>query len=88
MRILGVSFDSPEENAAFAEKFDFPFSLLCDTEREMGLAYGACRKRTDKYPERITYVIGPDGTIEQAIDTQDPAKQAKQILTSLEVAAG
>lgn len=83
-----MSFDTPEENAAFADKFDFPFPLLCDTEREMGLAYNACKKRIDRYPERITYVIGPDGTIEQAIDTQDPAKQAQEILRSLGVAAG
>ncbi len=32
-KILGASFDTPEENKAFAEKFDFPFPLLCDTKR-------------------------------------------------------
>src|SRR5688572_11206148 len=31
--ILGVSFDTEAENAAFAKKFHFDFPLLCDTER-------------------------------------------------------
>ena len=39
--VLGISFDSVEENRAFAEKFDYPFRLLCDTERTVGMAYGA-----------------------------------------------
>ena len=36
-----MSFDSAEENKAFSEKFSFNFPLLCDTDRKMGLAYGA-----------------------------------------------
>src|SRR5208282_1549103 len=30
--VLGVSFDNVEDNAAFVKKFNFPFTLLCDTE--------------------------------------------------------
>ena len=33
--VFGVSFDEEAENAAFVEKFDFPFALLCDTDREV-----------------------------------------------------
>ena len=49
----------------------------------MGLAFGACDSASDAYARRITYVIGPDGRIEQAIETQDPAAQAGDILESL-----
>jgi len=49
----------------------------------VGLAYGACDSASDAYPRRITYVIDPEGRIEQAIDTQDPAAQAAEILESL-----
>jgi thioredoxin-dependent peroxiredoxin len=38
---------------------------LCDTDRKVGLAYGACDKPTDSAARRITYVIGADGKIEQ-----------------------
>jgi len=81
--VLGVSFDSVKDNAAFAEKFSFPYRLLSDPERELGLAYGACEKADDAYARRITYVIGPGGEVEQAIDTPDPGAQAQAILDSL-----
>jgi len=78
--VLGISFDSPGENKAFAEKFGLPFRLLSDPDRRVGLAYGACESAKDRYARRLTYVIGPDGRIEQAIDTKDPAGQAGELL--------
>lgn len=54
--------DDVADNASFAKKYDFPFSLLCDTERKIALAYGAT-----EFPEgraqRMSYLIGPDGKI-------------------------
>ena len=78
-----MSFDPVAANKAFADKFSFPFRLLSDPGRKMGLAYKACEKATDEYARRYTYVIGPDGKIEQAIDTKDPAGQAAQLLETL-----
>ena len=63
--ILGVSFDTLEENKAFAEKFSFGFPLLCDTERAMGMAYGACTDAGASNAARIGVVIGPDGKIKE-----------------------
>ncbi len=78
--MLGVSFDEPERNRAFAEKFSFPFRLLSDTARVVALAYGAARSRRDRFPARYTYVIGPDGRIVEALDTSSPGSQAAEIL--------
>lgn len=69
--ILGVSFDTQAENKAFHDKFEFGFPLLCDTTRAMGLAYGACTSADAKYADRISYIIGPDGTIEHAEKVKD-----------------
>ena len=80
MVVLGISFDSAAENRAFAEKFGYTFPLLCDVDRKVGLAYGACKSAKDRYAARLTYVIGPDGKVEQAIDTKDPGAQAKALL--------
>jgi len=71
------------ENKAFADKFQFPYRLLSDPERKVGLAYKACDNAQERYAQRFTYVIGPDGRIEQAIDTKDPAAQAESLLASL-----
>lgn len=81
--MLGISFDTPAENKAFAEKFQLPFPLLCDVQRQMGLAYEACASNKDAYPKRITYVIDAAGRIEQAIDTKDPAGQAAALLAGM-----
>lgn len=80
--MLGISLDTVEENRAFAEKFGYPFPLLCDVERKVALAYGAVAAAGDQYAARHTFVIGPDGRIEQAIATQDPGGQAAALLAS------
>lgn len=81
--MFGVSFDSPADNAAFAQKQGFEFRLLCDTERELGLAFRACESVEDQYPRRITYVIDAKGTIELALETKSPAAQADELLRYL-----
>lgn len=80
MKVFGVSFDSVADNKAFADKFSFPFALLSDPDRAMGIAYKACDGKLDPYARRLTYVVGPEGTIEQAIDTKDPGAQAGELL--------
>ena len=78
-----MSFDTPEENAKFAEKFEFPFPLLSDSDRKIGLAYGACDSPKDEYARRIAYVIDENGRIAQAHPKVDaktyPAEQLKTL---------
>jgi peroxiredoxin len=47
------------------------------------MAFGACSDQSAKTPKRYTFVIGPDGRIEQSIDTKDPAHQAESLLAGL-----
>lgn len=81
--ILGVSFDAEKENRTFAEKFSFPFPLLCDTARAIGMAYGACEEATSEYAKRISFLIGPDGKIVKAYDTVKPASHPGEVLEDL-----
>jgi thioredoxin-dependent peroxiredoxin len=81
--VLGVSFDSVSDNASFAKKFRFPFPLLCDEKREVGLAYGACDSADAGTAKRISYVIGPDGTILQAYPKVTPATHPQETLDAL-----
>lgn len=71
------------ENADFAKKFDYPFPLLCDTKREIGLAYGATDSPKAGFAKRITYVISPDGKVAQAHGKVEPKSHPKAILESL-----
>jgi peroxiredoxin Q/BCP len=70
-------------NARFAEKFDFPFPLLCDTKREIGIAYGAADSDRDEYAKRIAYVIDENGRIAEAHAKVDPRTYPKEQLARL-----
>ena len=83
VEILGVSFDSVAENAAFARKFDFPFLLLCDTERSLGLAYGACDNAKAGYARRISYLIDEQGKIAKAYDSVSARSHPTEVLADL-----
>ena len=78
--VLGVSFDDVVANAAFAMKNRFPFKLLCDTDRKIGLAYGACSDARAGYPMRISYLIDAEGKIAVVYPKVNPADHATQVL--------
>ena len=59
-----MSFDTAEENRAFAEKFSFNFPLLCDTDRKIGTAYGA-NADPSKGAARVGVIIDPEGKIKE-----------------------
>jgi peroxiredoxin len=63
--VFGVSADTVEAQKAFADKQNILFPLLADPEKKMIAAYGALGN--GGYPNRYTFVIGPDGKI-RAID--------------------
>ena len=81
--MIGVSFDTREENERFAKKFDFPFPLLSDTDRKIGLAYGACDNERDEYARRIAYVIDENGKIAQAHEKVDAKSYPREQLKTL-----
>lgn len=81
--MLGVSFDTEEENAAFAKKFDFDFPLLCDTDRRIGLAYGACDVPTAEHARRISYLIDPEGRIEAVYPKVNPVEHPFEVVNDL-----
>lgn len=54
VRVLAASFDTPAENRRFAEEQRFPFPLLCDVDRRIGLVCRAALQKSDSHPRRIT----------------------------------
>ena len=81
--VLGVSFDTPQENLAFRQKFNFPFDLLSDTKRAMGIAYGAAEAADAKHARRISYLIDANGKIAKVYDPVKPAEHPDQVLADL-----
>jgi len=77
--VFGVSFDSPEDNAAFAAKNEFPFQLLSDSDRSLALALGLVDSAATWWAPRVTFVVSPEGIIEQVIETENVSTQAAEI---------
>jgi peroxiredoxin Q/BCP len=80
VEVLGVSFDEPADNAAFAEAQQFPFRLLSD-DGALAVQVGAATSRDQGATRRISYLIGPDGKILKAYDSVDPKAHAQQVLS-------
>jgi len=84
--VLGASFDTPEDNRAFAEAENFGFALLSDTDRSVGRLYDAARPDDDplaSLPLRVSYLIDADGTIRRAYTVTDTAGHAAEVLADL-----
>lgn len=84
--ILGVSFDPPEANRAFAERYGFSFRLLSDEDQTVGEAYETKRapeERGSGSPKRRTYLIDPDGVIRKAYRVTDVDAHPGDVLADL-----
>jgi peroxiredoxin Q/BCP len=78
--VAGVSFDPAERIAEFAARENFPFLLLCDRDRTVALAYGACESEKAAHAARMSFLIGPSGSIERIYPQVDPRDHAAQVL--------
>jgi peroxiredoxin Q/BCP len=78
-----VSFDTVEENKHFAEKFNFPYPLLCDTSREVGVKYGAAESTAGGNAKRIAYIVGPDGKVRNVFPKANTGTFAADVLALL-----
>jgi thioredoxin-dependent peroxiredoxin len=83
--IIGVSADSVKSHKKFATKFNIPFKLLADTEKDIITKYGVWGEKMlfgRKYMgiHRVTYLIDEKGLIEQVITNVDTKNHTEQIL--------
>jgi thioredoxin-dependent peroxiredoxin len=85
--VIGASFDRPEDNNAFAEQNGYPFPLLSDVDRAVGMLYETKRAPQEPSPEyakRRTYLIDPQGRIAKAYRvTTDIPEHPGQVLEDL-----
>lgn len=83
--ILGVSADSAKAQAKFKEKFNFPFPLIADDEKEVLNAFGVFGPkkfmgRTFDGIHRTTFVIDENGVIIDIITNVKTKEHTDQIL--------
>ena len=86
--VIGVSKDSTASHQRFAAKYDLPFVLLSDPERQAIEAYGVWQEKkmcgkVSMGVVRSTYVIDGDGVIRHALPKVKPDTNAEEILAYL-----
>ncbi len=86
--VIGISKDSVASHQRFAEKYDLPFILLADPERQAIEAYGVWQEKKN-YGKvsmgvvRSTYIIDEQGLIEKVMPKVKPDTNAAEILAYL-----
>lgn len=83
--LLGVSADSEKRQKSFKEKYNFPFPLLADENKELINAFGVWGPKKFMGREfdgihRKTFIIDENGIIERVIDKVKTKDHAAQIL--------
>ena len=87
--VLGVSPDKPTKHQKFIDKYEFQYSLLADTEKEVINLYNLWGPKKFMGREiigvhRTTFLISPDGTIDHIIDKVKTKDHTQQIIDRVE----
>lgn len=90
--VLGISHDTVEEQAAFKEKFNLPFTLLADPEHQIADEYGVWVERTIEREgktrtvvgiQRSTLILDEAGQVIYSKRGVDPANDTEEVLSQL-----
>ena len=86
--LLGVSADTEKSQRNFSEKFEFPFPLLADVDKEVINAFGVWGPKQFMGKEydgihRKTFIIDENWTVERVIDKVKTKEHASQILETV-----
>ena len=84
-QVIGVSKDSAASHQKFIDKFSLRFPLVADTDTTLCQLAGVWQKKKMAGREymgivRTTFLLSPDGTVEQIIPKVNTKEAAKQIL--------
>ncbi len=86
--VLGVSADSPESHAKFAEKYSLPFTLLADESKEVVKAYDSWAPmklfgREILGVQHNSYLIDPEGVVVKEYKGVKPQDHAQEVLQDI-----
>lgn len=88
VEVIGISRDSVESHAKFAEKYSLPFTILSDPELVAIKAYGVWQEKK-LYGKvsfgvvRTTFIIDEDGKVVKVMKKVKPDTNAEEILREL-----
>lgn len=88
VKVIGISKDTVRSHANFEKKYELPFTLLADPDRQVLQAYDVLKEKT-MYGKKVmgtirtTYLIDENGQIEKAYEKVKPEQDSKILLEQL-----
>lgn len=91
--VFGVSVDAVKKHAKFATKYELPFTLLSDEEKQVVELYGVWAKKKFMGREymgilRTTFLINPAGKIAKIYENVKPDGHAEEVLKDINELSG
>ncbi|MDQ3815258.1 MAG: redoxin domain-containing protein, partial [Armatimonadota bacterium] len=82
VQVFGVSVQDVASKKQFCDKENITYPLLADTEKTVSRAYGVLNDRG--VSNRVTFVVGPEGTITAVDRSVNVGQHAQDLLTLLD----
>ncbi|MEI9970299.1 MAG: peroxiredoxin [Terracidiphilus sp.] len=84
--VLGISRDTPSDQAKFRAKFDLPYNLLADVDEKVCKQFDVLKENKvyGMSIERTTFVIAPDQTLLHIYPKVVPQGHAEEVLALIE----
>jgi peroxiredoxin Q/BCP len=83
--VLGISRDTPKEQARFRAKYDLPYTLLADVDEKVCKQFDVLKEK-NMYGKKVigivrtTFVIGPDQKLLHVFPQVKPEGHAEEVL--------
>ena len=83
--VLGISRDTPRDQAKFRAKYNLPYTLLADVDEEVCKQFDVLKEK-NMYGKKVmgivrtTFVIGPDQTLLHVFPNVVPEGHAEEVL--------
>ena len=84
--MLGISADTPAAQKKFKEKYELPYPLLSDPEKQVAAEFKVLKEK-NMYGNKVigiartTFLIGPEGTITHVFENVKPDGHAEEVLS-------
>lgn len=85
-QVLGVSIDSQQSHAEFAEKYNLPFPLLADVGGKVAKSYQSLFSLGPfKFAKRHSFIIDPEGIVRKIYRRVNVSRHSQEIIADLQV---
>lgn len=84
VQVFGVSVDTIESHAKFANKYSLQFPLLADIGGKVAGSYGSLTKLGPlKLAKRHTFIINPEGQLAKIYRSVKPATHSDEVIAEI-----